>query len=140
MCHSNDCDVALHFLSQRLLYNRVCLVICPRQPESEQFLLIYDSQNLPIADVASSRIKSLLCLRIALARATICLCPTDKFAPPPAIFVSNVTLLPSSTCCCRENRPAERRESFMVASSYCPKGSKLYRRVPLMSSGYGTGH
>ena len=36
MCHSNDCDVALHFLSQRLLYNRICLVICPRQPESER--------------------------------------------------------------------------------------------------------
>ena len=90
-----------------------------------------------MADVASSSIKSLLCLRIALARAMICLWPTERLAPPPAIFVSNVILLFSSTCCWREKSPAERKASFMVASSYCPKGSTLCRRVPLISSGYG---
>jgi hypothetical protein len=91
--------------------------------------------NVPIADVASSRISNLLCLTIALARAIICRCPTDRLPPPLAISESRVILF-SSERRWREKRPAARRASFSVASSYWLKTSRLCRRVPLRSSGW----
>ena len=38
--------------------------------------------------VASSRMRILFRLKIALAKQTSCLCPTEKFDPPSLIFVS----------------------------------------------------
>lgn len=86
-------------------------------------------------DIPSSNMSSLLLRTIALASAMICLCPTDRFVPPLAMSLSNV-IFPSSISDCTEYRPAERKESWSSASSCSENGSRLCRRVPLISSGY----
>ncbi len=134
MGHGNNCDVVLELMSERLLNDSIGFVI---YANCDEILDAGDgSENIsPMADVASSKISSLLCLTMARARAMICLWPTDKLPPPLAISVSSVILF-SSERRCNEKRPAARRASLSVASSYCPKTSKLWRRVPPSSSGY----
>lgn len=132
--HGNNRNIVLELVSEGLLNDSIGFVI---YTIGDQILYVGDgSENIsPIADVASSKISSLLCLTMALARAMICLWPTDKLPPPLAISVSSVILF-SSERRCNEKRPAARRASLSVASSYCPKTSKLWRRVPPSSSGY----
>ena len=91
-------------------------------------------KHVPMAEVASSRINNLLCRTMARASAMICLWPTDRFPPPLAIWLSNASLF-SSESFCKENSPAERSASFRTVSSYCPKRCRLWRSVPLSSSG-----
>jgi hypothetical protein len=77
----------------------------------------------------SSKMRSLLLRTIALAKAIIWRCPTDRLFPPLAISLSRVRRA-SSPSAWSEKSPDARNASFNVASSFCENGSKFRRRVP----------
>ena len=77
----------------------------------------------------SSKMRSLLFRTIALAKAIIWRCPTERLFPPLAISLSRVRRA-SSPSAWREKSPDARNASFNVASSCCANGSKFRRRVP----------
>ena len=87
-----------------------------------------------MADVASSKMRSLLRRTIARASARTWRWPTERFAPPPAISLSSV-MRESSASSCRLKSPAERSAAFRIASECSEKGSRFCRSVPLSSSG-----
>ena len=126
-------NVLAELLPERGLNDRIRFVICNlHNVEKSTIAVLYGC--LPIADVASSRMRSLLWRTIARASARICRCPTDKLLPPLEMALSSVNR-PSSVSLCREKRPAARRASFRVASSCWENGSRFCLRVPLRSSG-----
>ena len=77
----------------------------------------------------SSKMRSLLLRTIALAKAIIWRCPTERLFPPLAISLSRVRRA-SSPSDCKEKSPDARNASFNVASSFWENGSKFRRRVP----------
>ncbi len=137
MCDGQHRRISAHCLPKRLLDHGVRLIVYSQFDKSKfaQRRMRARHYHAPMAEVASSRMSSLLCRAIALARARICRCPTDRLPPPLEICVSRVMRPPSSSPC-REKRPEARRASFSTASSNSENGSRFWRRVPLRSSGY----
>ena len=88
-------------------------------------MLIYWTNFGSTFAVASSRIKILFFLRMALAKQTNCLCPTDRFDPPSLIFVSK----PSFNSSMGLLKWAWFRASQISTSLYSSKGSKFFLRL-----------
>ena len=96
----------------------------------EKKRLISDQRNAQTPNHSpSSKISSLLLRTIALAKAIIWRCPTERLFPPLAMSLSRVRRA-SSPSVWREKSPEARKASFNVASSFCANGSKFRRRVP----------
>lgn len=81
--------------------------------------------------VASSITNIRFLRRIALARHTSCLCPTEKFDPPSVMLDSSPADSSDTACLSFTSSNAAQR----VSSSYSPKGSKFLLRVPENSTG-----
>ena len=90
-----------------------------------QYILIYWTNFGSTFAVASSRIKILFFLRMALAKQTNCLCPTDRFDPPSLIFVSKPCFNSSVVLL----KWAWFRASQISTSLYSTKGSKFFLRL-----------
>lgn len=127
VCHHQNSHVAPKFMPERSLDDGVGFVICISR--SYRRNLCTRGENIPIADVASSRIRSLLCRTMALANAIIWRCPTDRLFPPEAMLLSKVRRLLSLSGL-REKRPEARRELYKVESSCSSKGSRFRLKVP----------
>ncbi len=81
--------------------------------------------------VASSIIRILLFLRMALARQTNCFCPTLKLLPASDIIASRPPDMHFTILC----RRTSLRTFQIWSSSYCENGSKLCRTVPWKRTG-----
>ena len=81
--------------------------------------------------VASSSTRILFFLKMALAKQTNCLCPTDRFEPPSLIFASRPSFRSSTAFV----KWAWSNELQISASEYSSKGSKFFLRLEANSSG-----
>ena len=152
MSNSQNRDIGTKFIPQRWLNDRISLVIYKKA--WVLFLLFnflrtrvhtnggssYDKPKKRFSSIIkeiwettnrspSSKMRSLLLRTIALAKAIIWRCPTERLFPPLAISLSRVRRA-SSPSAWREKSPDARNASFNVASSFCENGSKFRRRVP----------